>query len=136
MRGPAISIAAMQERMIFREVARIGAYTSPPDVVATVKRIVGGDAPLPFITFLTLGLVPTIATDTQRWEVTFAAPDTKPVVHVVVEHDGTVVIGLAGFLATVAPGWMSARTHHVRTFDHLALAIARKSDALRALAGR
>jgi hypothetical protein len=83
-----------------------------------------------------LGLFPTIAKDTQRWNVIFAPPGPKPTVEVVFEFRGTTVIGWLGLFATIAPGWMFPGTQQARMFDHLALAIAKKSDDLRALARR
>jgi len=66
-------IAAMHERKLFREVERLDAFDSPPDLVATVSRHVDGDNPLPFFTFLTLGIYPTVANGTERLE-SFTAP--------------------------------------------------------------
>jgi hypothetical protein len=67
-------IAAMHERKLFCEVERLDAFDSPPDLVATVSRHVDGDNPLPFFTFLTLGIYPTVANRTERLEVSFTAP--------------------------------------------------------------
>lgn len=129
-------IAAMRERQLFREVAFIVAFDSPPDLVAEVTWFINADNPLPFITFLTLGLVPTVAKDTQRWAVTFTVPGPKPrpTVEVVYEYRSTFVLGWWGLFATIAPGWIFPAQLESRMIDHLTLAIAKKSDDLRALA--
>ncbi len=128
-------VDAMRERKVFRGVDSIG-LISPIDLEATVTRFLNADNPLPFFTFLTLGLYPTVAKDTQRWEVTFSAPDSKQTVQVVVEFHNKTVIGWAGLFATIFPGWMFPATQDARMLDHLSLAIAKQADAIRALAGR
>jgi hypothetical protein len=131
-------IATMRERKLFREVAPLEALYPDVDLVATVSRtVVDADNPLPFWTFLTLGVFPTVANATERYVVTFAPPDAKPTVRVEAEHRGKIVIGWAGgLLAVFAPGWMFPGTYTRRMHEQLELAIARKADAILALAGR
>jgi hypothetical protein len=125
----------MHERKLFREVERLDAFDSLPDLVATVstsRRRRQSTAVLPF---LTLGIYPTVANGTERLEVSFTAPSSKPV-QVAVEHHGKTVIGWAGLFVTIAPGWMLPSTYTRRIYDQLGLAITMKGDAILALAGR
>jgi hypothetical protein len=130
-------IASVRERKLFREVDSLEVFFPNVDLIATVNRWVIADNPLPFWTFLTLGLFPTVAKAREGLEVTFAAPDAQTTVRVGTEYQGKSVIGWAGGLfAAIAPGWMFPSTYDRRMYDQLELAIARKADAILVLAGR
>ncbi|HKQ98068.1 MAG TPA: hypothetical protein VJV75_09345, partial [Candidatus Polarisedimenticolia bacterium] len=53
-------LGALRATALFRQVDPIGAFKTPPDLIARVERPVSGDAALPLKTALTLGIVPTI----------------------------------------------------------------------------
>jgi len=130
-------IAAVRERKLFREVDSLEVFYPNVDLVATVNRWVIADNPLPIWTLVTLGLFPTVAREREGLVVTFAAVDSRTTVGVATEHQGKSMIGWAGGLfVAVVPGWMFPGTHDRRMYDQLELGIARRADAILALARR
>lgn len=126
-------VASLAQRRLFRRVDRLEAFTEPPDLVATVRAFGNPDNKLPFVTFLTLGLVPTVARGFDGVSVTLAAPATKRTLEIRIDQHDLIVIGWVGVFMLGSQEWVLAGSYNGRMFDRIASELAARADAIETL---
>jgi hypothetical protein len=126
-------VAALGETRLFRRVARLEAFAEPPDLVAAVQVFGNPDNKLPFVTFLTLGLVPTVAKGHDGVRVTLTAPTTKRALEVVVDQRDLIIIGWVGTAMLGSQEWVRAGSYNGRMFDRIASELAARAEAIETL---
>ena len=126
-------VAALGERRLFLRVDRLEAFTEPPDLVATVRVFGNPDNKLPFVTFLTLGLVPTVAKGHDGVRVTLTAPATKRALEIVIDQKDLIIIGWEGGAMLGSQEWVLAGSYNGRMFDRIASEFAARAQAIETL---
>ena len=112
-------------------VDRLEAFAEPPDLAATVGVFGDPDNPLPFWTFLTFGLVPTIAKGFDGVFVGLTATATKRTLRVEIDTPrDLIVIGWVGLLMLPSREWVLPRSFNDRLFDRIAGELAARADLI------
>jgi len=75
---------------------RLEAFAEAPDLVATVQVVGTPDNKVPIVTFLTLGIIPTVGKGYDGVRVTLAAPATGRTLEIRIDQKDLVIIGWGG----------------------------------------
>jgi len=126
-------VAALGRRRLFRRVDRLEAFAEPPDLVATVQVFGDPESKLSVVTFLTLGIVPTVAKGYDGVRVTLAAPATGRTLDIRIEQKDLIVTGWPGMAMLGAPEWVLPGSYTGRMFDRIASELAARADAIETL---
>ena len=125
---------ALRQTGLFRDV-QPAENIQTPDLFARVERPIYGNAVIPILTFVTLGLIPTVTEDEHGHSFSLRSP-TSSAERVMVEyvHRGYTVLGwVAGFL-NLFPQWTGDNVRHDPRFqDRLKLAILTKTREIHAV---
>jgi len=126
-------VAALAQRRLFLRVDRLEAFVEPPDLVATVQAFGNPDHTLPVVTFLTLGIVPTVAKGHDGVRVTLAAPATRRTLEIVIDQKDLTIIGWGGAVLLGSEEWVRAGVYNGRMFDRIASELAARAEAIETL---
>lgn len=111
---------------------------SKPDLVAKVEnRIYGTACVIPWLTFITLGIVPTIVKENHGNAFSLSSPDhPNDKVMITFRYRSTTVLGWAGLFLNLHPDWWLCPKSSKRYLDSLAYEIAIKSEKIKVLASK
>lgn len=105
---------------VFRKVAPLESYVKPPDLIATVEEPVSGTAVIPALTFLTLGLVPTVVEEDHGFIFALApATHRNRRTRVDAHYRGTTTLGWAGLAVSGLPDYTSSAPGESERFRKL-----------------
>lgn len=92
---------ALKASGVFAKVEPLDHFTQPPDYIAKVEKEIHGTPVIPFFTFISLGLVPTMAEEDHGYVFSLTSSSQKRTM-VDASYSGTSTLGLASiaFLAT------------------------------------
>lgn len=110
-------------------------YDVPPDWTVRVERRIHGEAVLPWLTLLTLGIVPTFVDEEHGLSFCFEAPDddARGALHVEVAYSGRTTLGWIALLDGPVPGrsvFPFTSTGSERFRSRLSLAILEHASSL------
>jgi hypothetical protein len=126
-------VAALGRTRLFQRVDRLEAFTAPPDLVAAVQVLGEPDNKVPLVTFLTLGLIPTVGKGYDGVTVTLSAPATKRTLVVRIDQRDLVVAGWVGTAMLASEEWVRPGVYNARMFDRIASELAARADAIETL---
>lgn len=110
---------------------------SKPDLVAKVEDRIYGTANIPVLTFITLGIVPTIIKENHGNSFSISSPDNpNEKVMITFRYRSTTVGGWAGLFMNLHPDWWMCPKSSKRYLDSLAYEIAVKSKNIKTLADK
>jgi hypothetical protein len=97
---------ALSKAGIFEQVAPLGSFAKPPDLIARVEKEVHGTAVIPALTFLTGGLVPTVVEESHG-NVFSLSKGTRGARRALVDasYRGTTTLGWAALGTGSLPGF-------------------------------
>jgi hypothetical protein len=110
---------------------------SKSDLVAKVEDRIYGTACIPWLTFITLGIVPTIAKENHGDSFSLSSPDNpNNKVMITFRYRSTTVLGWAGLFLNLHPDWWMCPKSSNRYLDSLSYEIAIKEKKIKALADK
>ena len=104
-----------------------------PDLVATVQVFGNPDPTLPIVTFLTLGIIPTVAKGHDGVRVTLAAPATGRTLEIRIDQKDLVIVGWSGAVLLGSEEWVRASAYNGRMFDRIASELAARAETIETL---
>jgi len=126
-------VTALAQWRLFRRVDRLEAFAEAPDLVATVQVFGNPDTTLPIVTFLTLGIIPTVAKGHDGVRVTLAAPATGRTLEIRIDQKDLVIIGWGGAVLLGSEEWVRASAYNRRMFDRIASELAARAETIETL---
>ena len=126
-------VAALAQSHLFRRVDRLEAFGEAPDLVATVQVFGNPDSTLPIVTFLTLGIIPTVAKGHDGVRVTLAAPATGRTLEIRIDQKDLVILGWSGAFLLGSEEWVRASAYNRRMFDRIASELAARAETIETL---
>jgi hypothetical protein len=126
-------VTALAQWHLFRRVDRLEAFAEPPDLVATVQVFGNPDTTLPVVTFLTLGIIPTVAKGHDGVRVTLAAPATGRTLEIRIDQKDLIVTGWSGAILVGSEEWVRASAYNGRMFDRIASELAARAETIETL---
>ena len=98
--------AALKASGVFSQVAPLGDFTRPPDLIATVEKSVHGTAVIPALTFITAGVVPTVVQEDHGFVFSLAPSSRKSQKTMVdASYSGTTTLGWAALGIRALPDY-------------------------------
>ena len=127
-------LRALQQTGLFREVQppeRIQA----PDLLARVERPITGNAVIPILSLITLGLIPTVTEEEHGYSFSIRSPkSSERVVIVEYVHRGYTVLGWVAGLLNLFPQWTGDSVHNDPHFkERLKVMILTKAQEIKAV---
>ena len=137
-RFPAYSdqlVPVLQRTGMFREVDHLRNLSSV-DLVVRVEDRIGHANPIPWIPFITLGIVPLIVQDQYGVSFSFSAMGGRQKkVRVEYRYQTTSIMGWVAVPLNLLPAWTAREVESsTRFLDHLSFIIAERVHAIKALA--
>ena len=126
-------VTALAQWHLFRRVDRLEAFAEAPDLVATVQVFGTPDNKVPIVTFLTLGIIPTVGKGYDGVRVTLAAPATGRTLEIRIEQKDLVISGWSGAALLGSEEWVRASAYNRRMFDRIASELAARADTIETL---
>ncbi len=98
-------LRALQQTGLFHEVQPAG-KAQAPDLFVRVERPISGNAVIPLLSFLTLGLIPTVTEEEHGYSFSLRSPkSSERVVTVEYVHRGYTVLGWVAGILNLFPQW-------------------------------
>jgi hypothetical protein len=95
---------ALEATGAFSRVAPLDQFGSPPDLIATVEESIHGTAVIPALTFLTVGVVPTLVDESHGFVFSLAPSSGRSKkTRVDASYRGTTTLGLAALVVNASP---------------------------------
>jgi hypothetical protein len=111
--------------------------TPPPTLIAKVEDRIYGTACFPLLTFITLGIVPTIVEENHGDSFSLSSPgNPNDKVMITFRYRSTSILGWAGLFLNLHPDWWLSPESSNRYSDSLSYAIAIKAENIKALVGK
>ena len=126
-------VAALAESHLFRRVDRLEAFAEAPDLIATVQVFGNPENKVPIVTFLTLGIIPTVAKGHDGVRVTLAAPATGRTLEIRIDQEDLIIIGWGGAILLGSEEWVRASAYNGRMFDRIASELAARAERIETL---
>ena len=125
---------ALQQTGLFHEVQPAG-KTQAPDLLVRVERPISGNAVIPILSFLTLGLIPTVTEEEHGYSFSLRSPkSSERVVTVEYVHRGYTVLGWVAGILNLFPQWTGDGVRDDPHFkERLKLAILTKAQDIKAV---
>ena len=109
--------AVLKASGVFSQVAPLGEFKRPPDLVATVERNVHGSAMIPALTILTAGVVPTVGEEEHGVVFSLASPSRRTQKTMVdSSYRGTSTLGWAALGIRMLPGYTGTEPEQSERF--------------------
>ena len=127
-------LRALQQTGLFREVQPLERIQAP-DLLARVERPITGNAVIPILSLITLGLIPTVTEEEHGYSFSIRSPKSSEWV-VIVEyvHRGYTVLGWVAGLLNLFPQWTGDSVHNDPHFkERLKLMILTKAQEIKAV---
>ena len=108
--------------------------TSTPDLIAKVEDRIYGTACVPWLTFLSVGIIPTFVEENHGDSFSLSSPkkpDDK--VKIIYRYRGTTVLGWLGLFYNLHPDWWMFPESSQRYLDSLSYSIITKADGIKSL---
>jgi hypothetical protein len=127
-------LRAMQQTDLFREVQQADRLQAP-DLLARVERTITGNAVIPILSLITLGLIPTVTEEEHGYSFSLRSPkSSERVVMVEYVHQGYTVLGWVAGLLNLFPQWTGDSVHNDPRFkERLNLMILTKAQEIKAV---
>jgi hypothetical protein len=126
-------VTALAQWHLFRRVDRLEAFAEPPDLVATVQVFGNPDTTLPIVTFLTLGIIPTVAKGHDGVRVMLTAPATGRTLEIRIDQKDLVITGWSGAILLGSEEWIRASAYNGRMLDRIASELAARAETIETL---
>lgn len=130
-------LRALQQTELFREVQPADRIQAP-DLLARVERTITGNAVIPVLSLITLGLIPTVTEEEHGYSFSIRSyKSSGRVVIVEYVHQGYTVLGWVAGLLNLFPQWTGDSVHNDPRFkERLKLMILTKAREIRAVASQ
>jgi hypothetical protein len=125
---------ALQQTGLFREV-QPAERVQAPDLLVRVERPISGNAVIPILSLITLGLIPTVTEEEHGYSFSLRLPkSSERVVMVEYVHRGYTVLGWVAGLLNLFPQWTGDSVQNDPRFkERLKLAILIKAQEIKAV---
>ena len=125
-------LRALQQTELFREVQPSDKIQAP-DLFTRVERPITGNAMIPILSLITLGMVPTVTEEEHGYSFPFRSPkSSEHVVIVEYVHRGYTVLGWVAGLLNLFPQWTGDSVHNDPHFkERLKLMILTKAQEIK-----
>ena len=125
---------ALQQTGLFREV-QPAERVQAPDLLVRVERPISGNAVIPILSLITLGLIPTVTEEEHGYSFSLRSPkSSEQVVIVEYVHRGYTVLGWVAGLLNLFPQWTGDSVQNDPRFkERLKLAILIKAQEIKAV---
>ena len=112
--------AALKASGVFSQVAPLGDFTRPPDLIATVEKSVHGTAVIPALTFITAGVVPTVVQEDHGFVFSLAPSSRKSQKTMVdASYSGTTTLGWAALGIRALPDYTGTEPEQSERFRRM-----------------
>jgi hypothetical protein len=130
-------LRTLQQTGLFHEVQPAG-KAQAPDLFVRVERPISGNAVIPLLSFLTLGLIPTVTEEEHGYSFSLRSPkSSERVVTVEYVHRGYTVLGWVAGILNLFPQWTGDGVQGDPRFkERLKLAILVKAQEIKAVAAQ
>jgi len=127
-------LRALQQTGLFREV-QPSDKNQAPDLLARVERSITGNAVIPILSLITLGVIPTVTEEEHGYSFSLRAPkSSERVVIVEYVHRGYTVLGWMAGPLNFFPQWTGDSVHNDPRFkERLKLAILLKAQEIKSV---
>ncbi|TKS57733.1 MAG: hypothetical protein EWM72_03460 [Nitrospira sp.] len=127
-------LRALRQTKLFREV-QPAEKVQGPDLLVRVERPITGNAVIPILSLITLGLIPTVTEEEHGYSFSLRSlKSSEPVVIVEYVHRGYTVLGWVAGLLNFFPHWTGDGVHYDPRFnERLKLAILTKAQEIKAV---
>jgi hypothetical protein len=111
---------ALEATGAFSRVAPLDQFGSPPDLIATVEESIHGTAVIPALTFLTLGVVPTLVDENHGFvfSLTTSSGRSKKTI-IDASYRGTTTLGWAALVVNASPEYMQSDPEQSERFRRM-----------------
>lgn len=111
---------ALKASGVFSQVAPLGDYKRPPDLIATVEKSVHGTAVIPALTFITFGVVPTVVQEDHGFVFSLAPSSRKSQKTMVdASYSGTSTLGWAALFIRALPDYTGTEPEQSERFRRI-----------------
>ena len=112
--------AALKASGVFSRVKPLGDFTRPPDLIATVEKSVHGTAVIPALTFITVGVVPTVVEEDHGFVFSLAPSSRKSQKTIVdASYCGTSTLGWAALGIRALPDYTGTEPEQSERFRRM-----------------